>query len=83
MIKRLRRKLTDRVVDRALVFAFPQSALAVQYQELLASLWLYSRRYDWTQLTTEQKELWADAIDLVHSRQPDAEEFSPVDRWWR
>lgn len=47
--------------------------------ELLGSIWLYvDWRYVTTQLTTEQKELWADAVDAT----TDDPDFR-VDRWWR
>jgi hypothetical protein len=58
-----------------------------ELQELLGSIWLYvSWRYVTRQLTTEQKELWADAVD-AHTRDgqiEDGEDVHPVaDRWWR
>lgn len=47
--------------------------------EVLGNLWLYVHwRYCSKQLTTEQKELWADCIDgWTDSTEPVA------DRWWR
>lgn len=60
-------------------------------QELLAVLSLYLSYHAWTQLTTEQKELLADAIDEAHRRQ-DIEDgyasdstmaYAPTKRWWR
>ncbi|MGH3587242.1 MAG: hypothetical protein ACRDQ0_13045 [Pseudonocardia sp.] len=54
--------------------------VAAEYQDLLASIWLYVKwRYVTKQLTTEQKELWADAVEA--SGDPD--EPTAVDRWWR
>jgi len=60
---------------------------ATAYQELLASVWLYIKwEYVTRQLTTEQKDLFADAIDASHAR-ANAEDPElgaiPVDRWWR
>lgn len=47
---------------------------------LLASIWLYvDWRYVTRQLTTQQKELWADAIEST----ADPEVELTVDRWWR
>lgn len=58
-----------------------------QMQNLLGSIWLYvGWRYVTRQLTTEQKEMWADAVDawdawLAHE---EGEEPHPVaERWWR
>lgn len=49
--------------------------------EILGELWLYVNwRYITGQLTTEQKELWADAIDALG----DPEDQGPkAERWWR
>ena len=53
-----------------------------RYQELLADIWLY---IDWRwvtkQLTTDQKELFADAVDADLNRSGDPDPKS--DRWWR
>lgn len=50
------------------------------YRELLGCLWLYvDWRYVTKQLTTEQKELFADAVDS--SLRPDLK--PSADRWWR
>lgn len=50
---------------------------------LVSSVYLYVNDYYVTkQLTTEQKELWADTID-EHSRRACPEEFHPYERWWR
>lgn len=47
---------------------------------LLAAIWLYvDWRYVTRQLTTEQKELWADAIEATS----DPNDRTTVDRWWR
>lgn len=60
------------------------------FEDLLASIWLYiDWRYVTRQLTTEQKNLFADSIDRAHDRM-DAEEGRDlerdprigVDRWW-
>jgi len=57
------------------------------YEDLLASIWLYIPwQYVTKQLTTPQKEMFADAIDASHARS-DAQESEPephpVERWWR
>lgn len=56
-------------------------------RDLLGSIWLYVKwRYVTKQLTTEQKELWADAVDAKARQQQieDGEELRPVaERWWR
>ena len=51
-------------------------------QELLSTLNLYTGRHTWTQLTTEQKELFADSIDVDHARDADDSGYR-VERWWR
>ena len=54
------------------------SAQLARYRDLLGSIWLYVNwRHVTTQLTTEQKELWADAVDACGEAGD-----SPVDRWW-
>lgn len=55
------------------------------YEDLLASIWLYIEwRYVTTQLTTEQKELFADSVDRSHERTHDGtDEPSKAERWWR
>lgn len=51
---------------------------------LLANVWLYvSWKSLTSQLTTEQRELWADAIERVHDRHRCEGSYSSVDRWWR
>lgn len=58
-----------------------------QMRDLLGSIWLYvGWRSATRSLTTEQRELWADAVDAdVRKRQiEDDEEPHPVaERWWR
>lgn len=51
-----------------------------EYKELLKSIWLYVKwHYVTKQLTTEQKELWADAID----EKGDPEDRGNIaERWW-
>ena len=56
-------------------------------RELLGSIWLYVKwRHVTKQLTTEQKELWADAVD-AEARQRQIEEGEEqravAERWWR
>lgn len=69
-------------------------AVLERHEDLLASVVLYiSWRYVTKQLTTEQKELFADAIERSHGREhgPDGEEPDPemaslpsyAPRWWR
>lgn len=83
-------------VDVANVFpdreALADNAIAAheeveQLQDLLGSIWLYVNwRYVTKQLTTGQKELWADAVDadVMAGQIEDGEEPRPVaDRWWR
>jgi plasmid maintenance system antidote protein VapI len=48
-----------------------------QRDDLIAALWLYVGRYEVMQLTTEQKDLFADIVDRVY------DDNKPVDRWWR
>lgn len=49
-----------------------------ELEATLASLWLYvDWRYCTKQLTTPQKELWADVVDAA------GEEGPVADRWWR
>jgi hypothetical protein len=64
----------------------PDATLSA-YEDLLASLWLYIPwRFVTSQLTTPQKELFADALDAFHARanaeDPDLD-AQPVDRWWK
>ena len=50
-------------------------------RDLLGTLWLYTNwRYVTKNLTTEQRELWADAIDEWHASQG---EENKIERWWR
>ena len=59
--------------------------LITAYEDLLGSVWLYiGWRYVTKQLTTEQKNLFADTVDAYWRRSDafDGEEFRPVDRWW-
>lgn len=57
------------------------------YQDLLGDIWLYiDWRFVTRQLTTPQKELFADAVDrdVMRSQAEDGEEPHPVaERWWR
>lgn len=58
-----------------------------RYQDLLGAIWLYIPwHYVTKQLTTEQKELFADAVDGCSGRM-NADEpginLHPADRWWR
>ena len=63
-------------------WAAEADAVAMRYQELLGSLWLYVNwRYVTRQLTTEQKALFADAVDANVGGDPD-EDGPRADRWW-
>ncbi|GAB2964276.1 hypothetical protein [Saccharothrix stipae] len=49
------------------------------YRHLLGAIWLYvDWRYLTKQMTTEQKELWADAVDAFGEPQE-----GKAERWWR
>ena len=56
-------------------------------EEILGNLWLYIKwQYVTKQLTTEQKERFADAVDASQRRMCEAENetYQPIaDRWWR
>lgn len=58
-----------------------------QFEDLLASIWPYVPwNYVTSQLTTEEKDQWADAIDAAHARMDAVEPgipSDPVERWWR
>ena len=56
------------------------------HQELLASIYLYVNwQYVTRQLTTEQKDLWADAVDANRAfwGSSDGEDYGKAPRWWR
>lgn len=54
-----------------------------EYEDLLDSIFLYISWYWVTkQLTTRQKELFADAVD-ASSRRLEPEDPLVTDRWWR
>lgn len=56
------------------------------YEDLLGSIWLYiGWRYVTKQLTTEQKEMFAAAVESSSRRLNDDDPSEPldVDRWWR
>jgi|GEM_PF-3944399 len=56
------------------------------YEDLLGSIWLYiGWRYVTKQLTTEQKEIFAAAVESSSRRLNDDDPSEPfdVDRWWR
>ena len=61
-------------------FTSADAALVGQLEDLICTLWLYTGHYAWKQLTTEQRELFADVLDR---RPQDDGDFEPVDRWWR
>jgi hypothetical protein len=67
--------------DENLIEKFPPATDG--YQDLLGDIWLY---VNWRQvtrnLTTEQKELWAAAIEASSHRSDPGLEVT-VDRWWR
>lgn len=54
-------------------------------QFLLAAIYLYVSWQSITKkLTTEQKNMWADAVDAVHRWYAfiDGEPYDPIPRWW-
>jgi hypothetical protein len=52
--------------------------------EILASLWLYvDWRYCTKQLTTPQKEYWADCVDYWWAKGENGPVVPVADRWWR
>lgn len=66
----------DRKIDAIL-----DRATFDQQRELLGVLWLYTNwRYITRNLTTPQRELWADAIDEWHLSMG---EENKIERWWR
>lgn len=70
--------------DRKVKAIFDAEAAAQQQQDirdLAATLWIYSNwRYITRNLTTQQRELWADVIDEWHAKQGEPDK---VERWWR
>jgi hypothetical protein len=57
-----------------------------EYEDLLGSIWLYiGWRYVTKQLTTPQREMFADAVEAWSRRMnnDDPDELSGVERWWR
>lgn len=58
----------------------PIKTVATVQRETLSALPPYVGRHTWTQLTTEQKECFADAIDAEWDFDPDS---TKTDRWWR
>lgn len=53
-----------------------------EHEGILAAIWLYVKwRYVTKQLTTEQKNLWADAVERVSERDHPGE-GAKADRWW-
>lgn len=54
-------------------------------EDLLGDLWLYVNwRWITTQLTTPQKERFADAVEASSARlNAGTDETTHVDRWWR
>lgn len=60
--------------------------LAGRYEDLLGCIWLYINwRYVTKQLTTPQKEMFADAVEAWSARlaADDGEQGGKADRWWR
>ncbi len=69
--------------DEALAALEKQQATLAEavapYQDMLGAIWLYVNwHYVTKQLTTEQKELWADAVDAFGEPQD-----GKAERWWR
>lgn len=68
------------MADAALSVVQPTLA---DHEDVLHAIWLYVA-WHWVskQLATEQKELWADAIEAAsHRLEPD--DPLKIDRWWR
>jgi hypothetical protein len=63
---------------------FASTGWITEVEDLLGSLWLYVNwPYVTGQLTTVQKNLWADAVDRWHARLNPTENVHPIaDRWW-
>ncbi len=51
--------------------------------DLCFSLNLYLPLHTWKQLTTDQKNLLADLIDMATAELYAAEKLEPIERWWR
>lgn len=63
-----------------------QTQRIAELQNMIGYVALHiNERWVVTQLTTQQKELWADAVESwrhrLHADEP--EEITPYDRWWR
>lgn len=76
--------------ERILIEALEdQNALVTRLQDIIGYVALHiNERYVVTQLTTEQKELWAHAIEAyelrLHIDDPKTlAELTPYERWWR
>ncbi|MER5322308.1 hypothetical protein [Streptosporangium roseum] len=68
------------------VIAEQDKNLRQQFEDLLASIWLYiGWRSVTKRLTTKQKDLFADAVEASSHRRDDDPPDKPVtvDRWWR
>lgn len=53
------------------------------HEELLGAVWLYiSWRYVTKQLTTEQKNLFADSVDAYWRRMDEEDGSARAERWW-
>ena len=79
--------LTDAGRARCLLDAYltPDTRERRDYDDLLGAVWLYIKwHYVTRQLTTAQKELFADAVDRSSERMHDGiGEPSKAERWWR
>lgn len=66
-----------------------QNDLVARLQDLIGYVSLHiDARWVLTRLTTDQKELWADAVEAwqarLHADEPDVlAELRPFERWWR
>jgi hypothetical protein len=59
--------------------AWKRDAEIDAYRELLGAIWLYVKwHYVTKQLTTEQKQMWADAVDSFG----ETDEGPKAERWW-
>lgn len=83
--KSIRARLTPEGV-RVMLDESYTPRLVQYYQDLLGSIWLYINwNYVTRQLTTPEKEMFADAVEAWSARlnQDNGEKPTTVERWWR
>jgi hypothetical protein len=76
--------LTDAGKAEVLLETYESPAVR-DHEDLLASIWLYIKwHYVTRQLTTPQKDLFANSVDRSHERNHDGlGPISEAERWWR